>query len=376
MGAACSTSAFAKFKLLKDYFNSKPCLTFVSVRGFLPSGRLRGGPAIVVMGEDHGENESDNRRERCATVLHAMSKVVSTCPDEKIPTSRVLFFVEDKIASPEFLSPYARFSQRFKSKGYSKSNVFQPADDASGVERFSIHQVRQDVEDFSSMFQDGFVPVNFDIFYDFRVTYFPDSHLDYERLNPDLSMEEAISLVKIEIMKLHTCAGAIINDENVHKHVDNFTGLTQKTDEQMQTQFDQMKKTYEHYERDGSAENRKRMYTLVSVYVSRWILHFTIAFVNYKIKEDSKQSGVASRDLVGMKIMLSGYVKSTETFHMTTVCGDAIAYILFVKPRMSPIHANDVCVFYAGDFHARNISLWLEAASYVSKFERSSSSVL
>lgn len=370
MGAACSTSAFAKFKLLQEYFNSKPCLTFKSVRGFLPSGRLRGVPAIVVIGEDHEENESDNRRERCATVLHAMSKVVSTCPDEKMPTSRVLFFVEDKIATTEYRSPYDIISQRFRSKGYSKSNVFQPADDAFRVERFSIHQVRQDVEDFSSMFQDGFVPVNFDIFYDVRVTYFPDSDLDYERLNPNLPMEGAIALVKVEIMKLHTCAGAIINDENVHKHVDNFNNLTQKTDQYMQPQFDQMKKAYEHYERDGSAQSRKRMFTLVSVYVSRWILHFTIALVDYKIKEDAKQSGVATRDLVGMKITLNGYVKNDDSFHMTTVCGDAIAYILFVKPRMSPNHANDVCVFYAGDFHARNISMWLEDASYVSKFER------
>ncbi|CAM9189167.1 unnamed protein product, partial [Ectocarpus sp. 6 AP-2014] len=90
MGAACSTTGVVKYKTLKGYIQSKDCLAFKSVRGFLPGEEYGHGPPIVLIGEDHSWSESEENRRTCATALLAMYKIVSTCSDGpadlKLPT--------------------------------------------------------------------------------------------------------------------------------------------------------------------------------------------------------------------------------------------------------------------------------------------------
>ena len=88
MGAACSSSAITKYKVLRTYLKSKPCITFDFVQTFLP---VRHGPPIILFGENHFQSEADSMIQRCVTVFTALKVMVSDCPN---PTCRIHFIME------------------------------------------------------------------------------------------------------------------------------------------------------------------------------------------------------------------------------------------------------------------------------------------
>jgi len=56
MGASCSSEVLTKYRHLKSYLQSKPCLTFESVTTFLPLGDKS---PVILIGENHAANESE-----------------------------------------------------------------------------------------------------------------------------------------------------------------------------------------------------------------------------------------------------------------------------------------------------------------------------
>ncbi len=412
MGAACSATALAKFKVLKAYFNSKECLTFMSVRGFLHGGRRGSGPPIIVMGENHVKNESDKTRKACATTLYAMRKVVSSCSEEVSPTSRVLFFVESPVSGevnklvfhpfferfpdtsvPKFLidagyekrrlnpphPPYGKVPFVEGESGHEELVEYQPLDEYGKAERFSMRQVREHIKTYSAMFQKGFVPVQFDVFHPLR------GFLLYSKELVDMSPRISVSfmlkkIVKPDLLMFFTSAALMMNDDSFTRDsIDRFDRHCEEIDEVTERQMNT------HHLRDSElvAEYNAKFARGIELkyfptcykwmlHASRWIANFTMKLVDRNTTKERR-----GEDMLLMEEQITELIERQEKeayphhfLKTVSMCGDAITYILFVKARMSPRYAGDILVFYAGDVHAANFSRWLRKASYVTDFER------
>lgn len=193
MGASCSASALNKYHALKRYVHSKDCLTFDRVQGWLPRQGYGGGPPIVLIGENHGSNESEHSRKRCVTTLSAMSRIASSCHD---PSSKVLFFLENMVLSgdgqaDEYLHHYFdRFSvklpkfltrQGWQDKHYYETPVsygevvqnkvkgeWRPLDSFGNPEAFNLTTVRENVSSYQDMLKMGLSPISTDVFHTIR----------------------------------------------------------------------------------------------------------------------------------------------------------------------------------------------------------------
>lgn len=316
-------------------------------------------------------------------------------------TSRVLFFVESALTSekdklelhpffhrfrrtriPDFLAdagfpePWYGFGNASRTPPAYRDEKWQPIDEAGEVERFSILQVRKDIKTYGTMFAEGFVPVNFDLF------HFHRSFLLYHEqtvgISGALGADRMVRILKKDIFEAHFFAGTILKDEGVRKDIDNVVAHMEKTDADTQTQMnsDPVKETNlvnQYNERFRLAIRGKRLPTcyLWMLHLTRWVANFTMDLIERKTNQIGLHDDMASmkNELVSL---ISQQNKEAYPHHFLdtfSMCGDAVAYLLFIKPRMSALYANDVCVLYAGDTHATRISEWIRHTSYTEDFE-------
>ena len=404
MGAACSASALAKYKVLKGYVQSKECLTFTSIHGFLSRGRHGGGPPIVLIGENHARNESDNLRKRCATTLAAMSKIVSDC---ETPTSRLLFFVES--VSMESGFPVHPFFERFgrplpefvmekhkipplqprdtkpidsfRDIPYKEGlKSWQPQDENQQAERFSILQVRRDIKTYASLYASGLVPVNYDLFHLHRAFLSTDKFM--MELAPEMGIRRLLHLLKESILGAYAHAGTINGEARLDMEdvVSQMDDIDKRTATQMETDRSKVQhQINQGNERFATAIEEKTLpFCYFWMYhMTQWIANFTMGLIESKRAEQMKEfviSDDTSAVLEDIQRCLAQHNSdpAPHTFLDTfSACGDAMTYLLYVRPRMNVKHANEVLVLYGGSLHADNFARWIKHASYSLDLERS-----
>lgn len=88
MGAACSSTVSKKYNDLKNYLNSKECMTFDVIHGYISASER---PPVILIGENHTINNSHFGSQSCVTSFAAMNEIVSGCKD---PVAKVHFIVE------------------------------------------------------------------------------------------------------------------------------------------------------------------------------------------------------------------------------------------------------------------------------------------
>lgn len=416
MGASCSTSALNKYTVLKRYIETKSCLTFERIEGFLSQGRP--APPIVLIGENHARNESEQMRKSCATALASMSRIVSTCPEKEKPTSKVLFFIESSsnFAEEKFkLHPFFdRFQvqrrPQFLEQKYEldmpwymttpapsygdvshrrKHEKWQPLDSRGKVERFSLNQVRTDIETYRAFFESGFLPIGTDIFHLFRTFVsqgYEGSEAHIAEFIEGLSHTRAIIMMKKAILDAYTYAGTINNENHIHEDIDNMDQLFSEVDvvkkrqdtwRRMDEVRDSIREYNTKFERAIRARVLARGYEWM-YHMTNWLALFTIDLI--KRRQGSMYSNLPSDDTnsvladVERVVSVSTNDANPPNFLQTiTVCGDAVTYLLFLKPRMNQKHHNEVCVFYGGARHMEHFAKWIQSTPYASDFQKEAS---
>ena len=407
MGAACSTRGLAKYKKLKGYVQSKACLTFKAIQGFLPHEEYGDGPPIVLIGENHIWSESEENRKTCATALLAMSKIVSTCADDKHPESKVLFFVEDELSAREHIGDAHPFFKRFNVKRPSylrsmsmrmdtyspydkaapsygsvrhkgKWETWAPIDETQHRERFALDQVREDIKTYRAMYKTGFLPVHTDIFHGIRITVSKwRQNLVGEQTM--ISGRDAIDFAKIRLLRAYTFAGTICGrHEGIQDDIRNFDALSKQIDDKLRSVYYEYNDAYRSVNSSMNNYNEKiKSPAQQSVepwmyHVSSWVAHFLIALVDRR-----SASSVLRDDTYYIRQDLQNAITThtkeahPENFFSTlTLCGDVVTYLLFLQPRFSRHYENEVCVFYGGDVHMQNFSKWIKYTAYAKDFEK------
>lgn len=142
MGAGCSTTALTKYRHMRAYLLSKPCLTFDMVETFLPQYDR---PPVVLLGENHTWSESDDIEGRCVTTFTALQQIVSDCAN---PACKIFFVVEGEVyAQPRPLKPFDDYHHKYK---------------------FNLGDVWNKTMDHAKDYSDGLSVVPFDMFYHSR----------------------------------------------------------------------------------------------------------------------------------------------------------------------------------------------------------------
>ena len=98
MGASCSRSALSRYRSVKQLVQRRPCLTFYAADGLLPGGE---GPPILLFGEDHFYNESQQGGQNCLLLLDIAKEISSTCNIDEAG-AEVIFLYENSVIEDNY----------------------------------------------------------------------------------------------------------------------------------------------------------------------------------------------------------------------------------------------------------------------------------
>ena len=349
MGAACSSSVDLKYRNLKQYFKNSPCLTFTHVIGFLPSIQAN-YPPMILIGERHDWNESVNHKKRCATIFEAMNRTVSVCHQ---PTSKIVFLVEVEPKNLEvFPAEMENYSRDFTST-LAKSTRYER--DFSLLREYYRSQMAYR---YSSGIQ--LIPVGiFD-----RSRRRVQSNLQSEEMLFGFNVKD----IQVEIIQAFqfTVKDILPKDKLLHL-VNNqlnpiFDVVTRNNDLHVAT-------NYVKYAQVVSAN----INLLMSIVTARWIALFTSTYIESKKTNNDPDLTRIQLEVNSVISKICTDPKDTllEIFDLLVLCGDALAYIFFVKPRMKISKQNsEVLVFYNGARHTLHFTRWLSYGGYTEDFKR------
>lgn len=336
MGAACSSSVDMKYRNLKNYFKNSPCLTFTHVTGFLP--KIQGTPMILI-GERHDWNESINYKKTCATIFEAMNRTVSVCDQ---PTSKIVFLLE---VEPEHLEVFPSEMDRDFPKSIDKD--------------FSLSRevLRSKM---AYRYSSGIEIIPIGIFY-------PSRRLLMSSSSEQTWFKFNVENIQVEIIQAFqfTLKDVLTKDE-----------LLNLSRTKLKPIFDVVSRNNDLVTSENFAEYAQVVSSnidlLMSIVTARWVALFTSTYIESKNTQhdpDLKRIQLEINCLIS-KITTDPKDTLVEIFDLLVLCGDALAYIFFVRPRMHLHRSDEVLVFYNGARHTLNFTRWLSYGGYMEDFKR------
>lgn len=359
MGAACSSSAITKYKVLRTYLKSKPCITFDFVQTFLP---VRHGPPIILFGENHFQSEADSMIQRCVTVFTALKVMVSDCPN---PTCRIHFIMEshlDLTRAPNIDKKV--FNENDFVAKLPKLPEPEPLDvnamDARSTNKFNLADATIKYKKHANMYTDGLSVIHFDLFHFLRGSF--NVYLkNPESRDPRMNYEFVVNQTKQWIFEAFV-------------HMDVYILLCDMFDE-AQTRTEE--KTEPHRQRVEAELNLlnevKPGHHFWMFQITRWVYEFTHQIIMYTKNRDKMFSSDQSRQKVWQKDLVMAADKITDAiddithrpnnwsmFELITLCGDYITYCVYLRKRLHhpdmEMPSDDIFVLYGGSMHMMNIS--------------------
>lgn len=347
MGAGCSSSAITKYKVLRNYLTSKPCLTFDFVQAFIP---VRNGPPIILFGENHDTSEANSMVQRCVTAFTAMKLMVSDCNK---PTCRIHFIMEGHPGLMEHTPDVAR--DVFDIEAHLPSSPALPTMNMSS-NKFSLHDVAIRSKKYGKMYADGLSLVHFDMFYFLRLLY--DLRDDSAARQPMMNYEFLVRNTKRWIEEALSHMGA---------NVSNLPDMYEIVDRETNVDTERYRPTVQPFLNKLSADAEGLYHPFWMFRVACWVYRFTM-----EILYDADAAGfvwrkdleMARKKLIGAMVDISLEPRRFSMFAMITLCGDCITYCVYLRKRLlEKTLDDDIFVLYGGSVHMLNISELIAATN-------------
>lgn len=372
MGAGCSSTVIQKYKELKQYLQTGPCLTFHIVETFLPIGEYS---PVILIGEDHSINESEvvdflfekydnfdddmllecseSISSRCVTVFTAMKKMISNCEN---PKTHINFVIESPI-----VEDLSEINEKFQ-----KVKDFTP--------RYSLIDARDKAHRFSKHYQNGLSVVNFDILFYSRLIFntenkMIDTMFFNENQLVQLAQNELDSFIKLndtncffvndlhEIMSFTGYYSTLMSEGYRELFEPIFRNNTIKTNRIRNT-----------LQNDGMSEQEARrlipslhfwMFSFICwcrVFTTKMISHFQEKYIK------SNKFVLKQKDVEQCSNLLEESFQKIEDdptlmvnmFLFITLCGDILTYIVYLKKEISK--KDNIFVIFGGAKHTNTFS--------------------
>ena len=329
-----------KYRILKQYFKNSPCLTFTHVTGFLPG--IQGTPMILI-GERHDWNESINYKKTCATIFEAMNKTVSVCDQ---PTSKMVFLLE---VEPEHLEAFPSEMEK-----HSRDFPTLAIDEDFSLSREVLRS------EMAYRYSSGIQVIPIGIFY-------PSRRLLMSSSSEQFLFGFNVENIQVEIIQAFqfTLKDVLPKDE-----------LLNLSRTKLNPIFDVVSRNNDLHAAEHFAKYAQVVSAdislIMSIITARWVALFTSTYIeskNTKHDPDLKRIQLEINCLI-CKITTDPEDTLLEIFDLLVLCGDALAYIFFVRPRMHLLRNTEVLVFYNGARHTLNFTRWLSYGGYMEDFKR------
>ncbi len=357
MGASCSSSAATKYRHVRDYLTSKPCMTFDMVQTFVPLGDR---PPVVLLGESHDLNESDSVTARCVTVFTALVRIVSDCRN---PASKVFFVMEAPIPD---------------------AGVLPPAEDLQGGKsllnpegRFSVSDAWMKDFAHSRRYLDGLSVIPFDMFYETRSLFVPAQGYRTTKERAFARTRQGIEYVFREMgVDMVATLPAV------------FARVDATTEQDTESYRSRVTAVFDRHNEEVLAQSRRRMRlrqdnisynagrppaehrpveTEEEISRSTVIHHFWMFQLVYwcgvfVLAVMDAQPSWTNSDVEAMNIHVSELEKVVERphtipmFEFVSKCGDVATYFAFLRARLNARNTNSVFVLYGGSMHMQHFA--------------------
>lgn len=329
MGASCSTSVRKKYAEIKMYLKTKPCLVFDVVETLVS----KTGSPMVLMGEDHTENEVTKYDLRtCATVMAMVKDAVSECEE---PKTNIVVFLETSIS-------------RFRQGDWQKK-VLEPETDGRINTEDVIHQAFNSIGEGRR----GVEVKPFDFLREFREMVIPPDMQDDPEEETVQSIEDAKwdrfqkYMVRKRFREIHESVGLEYDSDKFYD--------AQTCNLDPETSMD-LRGT--HPEGKWDTENTCPRY-LLNLMLKTYCCTKIVA--NEAGLSDLEKK-IIEGDLLDSSDKATVFPAYMNVFMFGLLMGDALAYFLSIRPYYK---VNDSIVFvYGGSLHTGHFSKWLNACPY------------
>ncbi|CAM9865811.1 unnamed protein product [Ectocarpus sp. 12 AP-2014] len=371
MGAGCSTSAEIKYRHLRNYLTSKPCLTFDAIQTFVSNDN---GPPVILLGENHAGSESDSMVQRCVTVFTAMKIIVSKCSE---PACKIHFIMEAPAMQKDKL-PASFFQNKFHLRPQTNASGDHRDGDGGKTEleqfrvKFNLGDVIHKGYMHGDGYSDGFRMVPFDMFHALRALYTIHNHRIDDRLTLPIVLE-----------KTKEDVGMILNGMGLQTR--KVLDLFKKDDSEMEAQTRDDRRTVEVYIAEENEKNKviweeEKHYSLADeafdemypdffarpmvvhfwmFQVACWVYNLVIQVAletEYSPKFDKTDVNHIIEKLQDEFQNVKFYPGNMAMFMFITKCGDYITYLVCLRPMLHERNTNNIYVVYGGGEHVRSFS--------------------
>lgn len=354
MGAGCSSPVLTRYKHLRAYLLSKPCLTFDMVETFLP---VNDRPPVILIGESHNTNESESMVQRCVTAFTAMKHIISDCADPAVK----IFFVMESLPQP------------LVEKGRPSPKEYKTAIETN---KFNLLNVWGKADFFTRIYSDGLSVIPFDMFYKPRGLFGPGNFMVRD---PAISRTRVMDRTKQGITAAFEHMGVdrwelptlfTEMDSKMEHETENYrTTVTAFID---QENADAVANQQVRLDKNEEDEETILFTTNIYHYWMFQIVYWCYCFTT-RIIEDTRVP-VGSPDHwngqslweedvfwadAGMRVGMQNILKKPtmlKMFLFITLCGDYVTYFIYLRERLAETNPKSIYVLYGGSQHMQNFS--------------------